>query len=752
MSLFTHSFSSSIRRFASILILCAMVAASSIVLAQQGSQALTPGTPAAGELTNENLAQVFTFTLDDAATINLEITADEGLILTSIITDSTGVQVAQAVDIANSGATGYSDLALEAGTYYLTVFPTAGSDTSLTGAFEVILRAGEAGETSTEEAATEEAVATDEATVTEEAAATTEPVTTEEAVATSEVVATSEATGTEEALPARTFPPQEILSNGIQISLTWPTTSDLNLQVRDPIGRNLYYDSVTTDNGGAFGFDVNGLCEVLIDEGQTATETATWAAGPVATGSYEILVYYRQDCETVGPVTFTVNVTVDGVPLAPIEATLQPPVGDTSTVYLSSFILSADGTAVLGPQGEYLDTRTLPEPVDVYLDSPATALALDATVTGTITSDPGQYYQMYSFDAVANEPLTISMTAQNGNLDTLLLIMDSTGAIIDDNDDRIAVDDTNSEVQNLLVGADGTYYAMATRYGKDVGGTEGTYQITLTGASNETPPEITALNLPRGEIEVLLTWATNADLQTVVRDPVGASVFDDNRTVASGGILQSTGNINCTVSATTPPAYYTYWPVARPGSYEVDVWYQSTCNDNTPVTANLYITVRGETLYQTQFPMTLDQHYVIGFDIANDQNLTTTVYEGGITGGLVTIDLAAEQATPLPDSGTTTGVIGAGNRYDLWTFEGTAGDTVTISMTRQNGSLDTLLYLIGPDGFELASNDDVDEDVKNSTIPDFVLTDDGTYTIVATSYATIFGGTSGNYALTLQVQ
>lgn len=734
MSFSSTPFKTSLKRWTLLLL---ALAASSMAFAQQGDRTLTPGTAVAGELTDDNSAQIFTFSLDEAGEVSLEISADEGLVLTTVITDGQGQQIAQAIDIANSGVIGYNQLPLEAGTYYLTVFPTAGSDTLLTGTFEVLLRSGATGDAESDEPA-----ATDEVIVTDEPALTDAPVTTEEPVVTEAADATAEA------LPARTFPPQEILSSGIQINLTWATTADLNLQVRDPVGRNLYFDSISTDNGGSFGFDVNGLCEILIGEDETATETAQWAAGPVATGSYEILVFYRQDCESVGPVAFEVNVSVDGVPLPPIAATLQPPVGDASTVYMSSFILDFNGAAVLGPQGEYQDTRVLPEPVETYLSAETIPLTRDAALTGTITSD--QYYQMYSFDAAANDPLTLSMTAQNGNLDTLLLVLDQNGGIVADNDDRIPVEDTNSELLNLRVPIDGTYLILATRYGKDVGGTEGEYQIALTGVTVETPQEITALNLPRGEIEVLLTWNTNADLQLLVRDPVGASVFDDNRIVASGGRLESTGNINCTVSPTVPPAYYTYWPVARAGAYEVDVWFQSACNDNTPVTANLYITVRGQVLAQTQIPITLEQHYIIGFEIDNNQN--AVIYDGGILGGLETIDLASEQAVEIAYGETVRGVIGQGNEFDLWTFDGAAGDTVTITMTRQNGSLDTQLYLVGPDGFELQANDDANADTTDAQIADFPLTADGTYTIVATSYGTIYGGTGGNYGLSLQVE
>jgi hypothetical protein len=71
-------------------------------------------------------------------------------------------------------------------------------------------------------------------------------------------------------------PGQIVTTSGMQVTLTWESTADLNLQVRDPLGGTLYWDSRTADNGGTFGFDANGLCEVLTS---TPSEVASWPGG-----------------------------------------------------------------------------------------------------------------------------------------------------------------------------------------------------------------------------------------------------------------------------------------------------------------------------------------------------------------------------------------------------------------------------------------------------------------------------------------
>ncbi len=85
-------------------------------------------------------------------------------------------------------------------------------------------------------------------------------------------------------------------------------------------------------------------------------------------------------------------------------------------------------------------------------------------------------------------------------------------------------------------------------------------------------------------------------------------------------------------------------------------------------------------------------------------------------------------------------------------FSGTEGETITIDM--QSEDFDTLLYLFGPDGARIATNDD-NEDSTNSRIENFQLPQDGTYLVFATSYDFTFaveeewtGG--GEFVLSMQ--
>jgi hypothetical protein len=80
-----------------------------------------------------------------------------------------------------------------------------------------------------------------------------------------------------------------------------------------------------------------------------------------------------------------------------------------------------------------------------------------------------------------------------------------------------------------------------------------------------------------------------------------------------------------------------------------------------------------------------------------------------------------------------------GSLTDEYTFNGTAGQQISISMT---ASFDTLLYLLRPDGSVLTENDDIDQESnppnQNSRIAPggfIILPFTGTYSILATSFA-----------------
>ncbi len=675
----------------------------------QGDRFLEAGATVTGVLDTDNVAQVYAFAGNAGDVVSLTASSSTGLGLALLLSDSQGTAIAQ--DFGTSSPTSLTDVELPANdTYYVTVLSAMG----------VTLPAGSSFDLTFDSVPAETTVV-----------ATPAPT----------VIAVPET-------PA----PEEILTTiGLQVNLTWDSLANMDLEVRDPVGGSAFFSTPQTASGGQFGVNVNSVCDNRTAD--SPTEQVVWPAGALPTGSYEVLVYYQplDDCPTTDAANFTVTVKLDDQVLDSISGSTLP-----NEVFISSFIVNPDGTLTGRTSGLQTEPSVLPAPA-ADLVANAQPLEFDTPVTGELTND--DFFASYAFKGTADQLVTITEDATSGSLDTLLILLDSSGNFITANDDR-AEGETNSSIVNYRLLADDTYVIVATRYGKDIGGTEGSYELNLTGPTGELPPEVLNLGLPNGDVEIALSWNTNADLQLLVRDPRGDSVFDDIPTVASGGRLAASGNVNCT-PAQTSPVSYVYWPEGSlvAGLYEVEVWYQNDCGDTTPVNFSLNVRVAGVTVFsQSAQPLT-NEVYLTSFIVGVDGTVRTG--EGGFIGtrqqggenrlDVSSLDFEANlsNAQPVVSDQPVRGSITADHKFDLYQFEGSAGDVVTISLVRTAGQLDAALFLLDPNGFQIADNDDaVVGESTDSLISEFTLPEDGLYTIIATHYGMQYGGTTGAYELT----
>jgi hypothetical protein len=700
-----------LRRLGLLGLLCLLLVAAGVLA--QGQRALVPGTPLAGTLDENNLVQMYSLQGEAGEVVTLTAANQIGVPLALVLTDSNGAIIAQSYDQQVTGQVSLTNVTLPAaGTYFVTVFKSAGVESvnlvefSLTAS---VVTATNAPET------TATTVPTTEATL----VPTTSP------EATPEVTVQVSSSG------------QVLTNSGMSVELAWTTGDDLDLEVRDPVGGSLYWETPTVDSGGTMSANANQGC---VNTTTTPSETASWSPGGVPTGSYEVLVYYQKACGGTAPVGFTISITVDGNPLPPVTGTLLE-----SQVYVSSFVVNADGTSELtGLSG--VVNNDLPDSAGAII---AAASPIDAGITLNGSISNRQSYESYAFSGQANDQVTIDMNATTGSLDTFLFLLDPSGNVVAFNDDRVQ-GDTDAEITNVLLPAQGTYTIVATRYAKRIGGTEGNYSLTLTTQATQLSQAY--LDLPRGSLEVRLLWNNAADLQLLVRDPASQSVYVDNTSIRSGGQMVASGNVNCTPPTGTPFSYV-YWPTntpPRPGVYEVQVWFKNECSDTTPVTANLYITYNGKEVLHDSTQPVLNDRFLTSFTITADGQVVPS--DGGIITGVDSLDFQAEleSATPIVAGVPATGSITQDNKFDVYVFTGNAGEAYSIAMNKTSGNLDPSLYLIGPAGDQVAANDDAaaGENI-NSLISNFALPADGQYIIIATHFGARYGGTTGTYSLTL---
>jgi hypothetical protein len=156
-----------------------------------------------------------------------------------------------------------------------------------------------------------------------------------------------------------------------------------------------------------------------------------------------------------------------------------------------------------------------------------------------------------------------------------------------------------------------------------------------------------------------------------------------------------------------------------------------------------------------EFTLPTDGEYSIRVDSYNliSTGAYTLVVDGtfGAEATAEPTATATPDATPLPlDPGgvlaygqSVEGSIDAAIGTVSFTFEGAAGDVVTVDLLSPD--FDAYLVLQGPDGDELAADDDSAGNL-NARIDAFPLPSDGIYTLVASSYG---GSAEGAFTLTL---
>ncbi len=95
------------------------------------------------------------------------------------------------------------------------------------------------------------------------------------------------------------------------------------------------------------------------------------------------------------------------------------------------------------------------------------------------------------------------------------------------------------------------------------------------------------------------------------------------------------------------------------------------------------------------------------------------------------------------------GVLSDGNPLEEWVFWGFAGQVVSLIVETTDGNLDPVLEVIGPDGFTVATNDDLDSLVRDAGLEALSLPLSGRYTARVSRYQGEAGTTAGAYELRL---
>lgn len=390
------------------------------------------------------------------------------------------------------------------------------------------------------------------------------------------------------------------------------------------------------------------------------------------------------------------------------------------TIVVSRF-LGADGFT----EGPYTLTLTATETAtpsetddtDSNTDttSEAEVLEIGAVVTGTIDTEMPE--QVYTFDGTAGTVVTLRTTTLTGNLDTILTLRDPDGNDVVSNDDADFTT-RDSLIDGLELPVDGTYTVVVGRF-ED---TAGEFELTFSAAQDTTVPDDTMAS----------------DNSIVYGDVVSGDINDDN-------VSQEFTFEGAAGDVVTLLAYAT--------SGDVDTVLTLAGPDGTLIAEN------DDADFSTTSSAILDQ------PLPTDGTYTVTVtrFEGvnGQTSGTFELSITATAAVPnntddtaIDTDTTAIGEVVMGTINDetpevRFTFDGVAGDIVTIQMVATSGNLDTSLFVLDENGDNIARNDDADFTTTDSLIEQFELPNDGTYTILATRFLGVDGTSSGEFELTI---
>ena len=344
-------------------------------------------------------------------------------------------------------------------------------------------------------------------------------------------------------------------------------------------------------------------------------------------------------------------------------------------------------------------------------------LVYGQTVEGHIS--PAQPSAFYAFDASANDVVTITMIVTEGALDPFLVLntAEHMPLVTDDNSGG----GLNARL-TFVIPADGRYIIQATQAGGVPPEEGGTFTLNLTAAV-EGPPQVAATSTP-----------SVPALPTVQGDSVRLVMLE------AGGAVRDT--------LSQQVALRWYWFEAGQG--EQVVFTPELIGDFQPLYA-LYdgaFQELGRVGQGAELSTYLPQDGIYFLAVA----LPDPASDGGAYS--FAFDRYPNPAAegnylPLAYGDTVSGNIDDNISAVTYRFYGSAGDTITVTMSRAGGDLNSYLYLLDTDGQLLFEDNDSGGGNGDARLV-YTLPNDGAYLIVATRLGQMQGTSAGSYMLTLQ--
>lgn len=341
-----------------------------------------------------------------------------------------------------------------------------------------------------------------------------------------------------------------------------------------------------------------------------------------------------------------------------------------------------------------------------------TQLVYGQTVEGSL--GPEQPSAFFVFSAQAGDTVTVTLIVTSGALDPFLVLNDI-------NRTPLAVDDNGAGGRDArlsyVIPAAGDYIIQATHAGGIIPPEGGTYTLNLTAVAETVP----APDQPA------------APLASTTNGPLLAS-------------LSPGATLSGTLTRQTPLRLY--WFKGRAGDLLVVMPQQLA--EFQPLLAlydrSFAEVGRAEPGAALRLLLPEDGVYflAVAFPLASSLGGTFTLTVELGSGlpvseeGAIDIEYGASQQGSISDSAPST----------TYRFYGSAGDSVTIAMSRVGGDLNSYLYLFDANGRMLAESTNITGDGRAEI--EYSLPADGAYLIAATRVGATEGTSSGTFLLELR--
>jgi len=511
----------------------------------------------------------------------------------------------------------------------------------------------------------------------------------------------------------------------VTISVSGQGVSDPRIRLLDPQGNLVAEDDDSGQDLDAYlnyTLEKSGLYTIRVDVFQegpysisleafggtgSGDETGTLSYGETVSGqiTYENTAdFWRFDGRQGDYISISMlpGSSLSGVVrlLDPTGAPLTSSEGQHTQI---TYLLQADGPYII--IASHLDQSTGFYTLTLTQGQIAT-LSYGDSVEGQLSS--GSIQEYYTFEGAEGDTVIITMVATSGDLDSYLILNGPDGLGLTYDDDSGG--DLDSQIIYYSLPEQGVYTIIATRYDEEIGTSTGSYRLTLEKVE---PPDRT----PVGELEY------------------GVEVY---------------GTI-------TERDYEDRWTFQGAEGDEITLMLEATSGSYLDPFLQILDSDTNELASSDDYGYSVNSR-IEGFELPSSGTFTVIAtrygaFQGNSTGDYALLLAHGVPEPPAPDGELAFGDVVEGeitddNYQDRWAFQGVEGDLVSIRMVRDDGDLDSLLILLGPDNIEMFYDDDSGGNL-DAHIRGFMVPEDGEYTIVATRLGERAGTSRGRYTLTL---